>query len=682
MANSINQRLGLNGLDEVRRGLAAVASEGQQSGNTIRQALLAATGATQPFGNAVQGVEVSARATRYAIQNLTFQINDVVTSLASGISPFRTFTQQGGQFVQLFQQGGGIGNVIGGFTSRMAALITPTRLAVAGLATLGAGFAALAIRAENSQVSARRFDTQLQIIGKSSIISGKELEDAAKRMGDVGLSADEARTKLHDFISAGGDPRFAERVVRGAADLSAVLGKSTGEAFSEAAASGSVEVLQGIAKRLNIPIGDATKSIFKDFTEENRRLNFELQDLVFKRNHAILENERRTRQQIRDLTRERGTEKSFPGLEDVTQRKEILVQSARQEEEIRRQSEYEQNEILRLAARQRNEENRKALQEYNANILAEAVKAGEAQRLMFAITEKVSGAEARLLGPLGTAIQHLTVEWNKFLDALTKSGHIVEVIHQLERFTAWVVKLQAETGLPGIVLAITAVSLVLLPFITAIKGLVALLSIEALPITIPLLAIGAAILVMTGNAQKLQQILAAIGLAPAPNTQNNNSNTNQPMDVRDLESSINSANRAVAGGLGDVSVPTVFSGVRGNKAGGLFRGPGTGTSDSILARVSDGEFLVNAAATRMNLPLLQAINSMSRPILGAARGFAAGGLVTAAAGSGRDSFTLVIEGQSYGGLSAPAKTAKEMIQYARTSSLMRAGKTPSWNGAG
>lgn len=43
--------------------------------------------------------------------------------------------------------------------------------------------------------------------------------------------------------------------------------------------------------------------------------------------------------------------------------------------------------------------------------------------------------------------------------------------------------------------------------------------------------------------------------------------------------------------------------------GGLLSGPGTGTSDSILARLSNGEFVVNARATEAYLPLLQAINS-------------------------------------------------------------------------
>ncbi|MFE3837540.1 hypothetical protein [Pseudogemmobacter sonorensis] len=55
--------------------------------------------------------------------------------------------------------------------------------------------------------------------------------------------------------------------------------------------------------------------------------------------------------------------------------------------------------------------------------------------------------------------------------------------------------------------------------------------------------------------------------------------------------------------------------------GGRISGPGTGTSDSIPAMLSDGEYVVNAKATRKHLALLEAINS------GRVRGLAAGGMV-------------------------------------------------------
>lgn len=67
---------------------------------------------------------------------------------------------------------------------------------------------------------------------------------------------------------------------------------------------------------------------------------------------------------------------------------------------------------------------------------------------------------------------------------------------------------------------------------------------------------------------------------------------------------------------------SIFAG--GFAEGGLIQGPGTGTSDSIVAAVSNGEFVVNAEATRKNLALLHSLNSGSMPR------FAEGGLVGAA----------------------------------------------------
>lgn len=62
--------------------------------------------------------------------------------------------------------------------------------------------------------------------------------------------------------------------------------------------------------------------------------------------------------------------------------------------------------------------------------------------------------------------------------------------------------------------------------------------------------------------------------------------------------------------------------VPGFASGGSIRGPGTGTSDSILARLSDGEYVVRAAAVRKyGLQTLHDMNNMRMP------GFASGGLV-------------------------------------------------------
>jgi hypothetical protein len=62
--------------------------------------------------------------------------------------------------------------------------------------------------------------------------------------------------------------------------------------------------------------------------------------------------------------------------------------------------------------------------------------------------------------------------------------------------------------------------------------------------------------------------------------------------------------------------------IKGFAEGGIIRGPGTETSDSIPALLSDGEFVVNSRSTALFRPLLSAINSTTN-----LPQFAVGGLV-------------------------------------------------------
>jgi len=92
-----------------------------------------------------------------------------------------------------------------------------------------------------------------------------------------------------------------------------------------------------------------------------------------------------------------------------------------------------------------------------------------------------------------------------------------------------------------------------------------------------------------------------------------------------LDSLINSLFTNMMGGAGGGLLGGLFGfsegGVVEAASGGLIRGPGTGTSDSIPARLSDGEFVVRASQTAKHLDLLRAIND------GKVSAFATGGLV-------------------------------------------------------
>lgn len=141
----------------------------------------------------------------------------------------------------------------------------------------------------------------------------------------------------------------------------------------------------------------------------------------------------------------------------------------------------------------------------------------------------------------------------------------------------------------------------------------------------------------------------------------------------------------------------------GFRTGGSVSGPGTGTSDSILARLSNGEYVIRAAAVRaLGRPILDALNSGRlgwRDLKASLRGFADGGLVDmvqgslagmaprparlpalAARGDGgrKSSLTLVLDGQSFGPMVTPESVADNLVRAARRKALVRTGRMPGW----
>ena len=89
--------------------------------------------------------------------------------------------------------------------------------------------------------------------------------------------------------------------------------------------------------------------------------------------------------------------------------------------------------------------------------------------------------------------------------------------------------------------------------------------------------------------------------------------------LKSLYSAIENAPKTPKVGTPGVTTPGLI-GVAHPATGGYITGPGTGTSDSIPAMISNGEFVVNAAQTAKHLPMLHAINR-------GVQGFAAGGVV-------------------------------------------------------
>lgn len=133
------------------------------------------------------------------------------------------------------------------------------------------------------------------------------------------------------------------------------------------------------------------------------------------------------------------------------------------------------------------------------------------------------------------------------------------------------------------------------------------------------------------------------------------------------------------------------SDIQANAAGGAIRGAGTGTSDSILSWLSNGEYVIKAKAVRKyGLGMLNALNGLRLPSFNTgglvagltpslpgvgAPAFADGGQVSS--GGGRP-LTLQLGNEIFEGLIAPESTADRLVRYAQRRNLQSAGRKPSW----
>lgn len=153
----------------------------------------------------------------------------------------------------------------------------------------------------------------------------------------------------------------------------------------------------------------------------------------------------------------------------------------------------------------------------------------------------------------------------------------------------------------------------------------------------------------------------------------------------DLLNRIKTAGSDALSGIGSAisSAASSVASAAGFASGGYVSGPGSGTSDSIPARLSNGEYVVRAAAVRAPgiLSVLHMINGMKfaiPPMAGIPR-FAAGGLVGATAGipavaSGGRPLTLVLDGKSFSGLAGSTDAISALEKYATLRQLSATSK--------
>lgn len=698
MADSINQKIVLTGADEVRRHLSEIAAAGQSAGNQTRAALLAATGGATAFSGGAQKAGVSAGALRFALKDLSFQVNDVATQLALGQGVMRTFASQGGQIFDAFVVGGGAGSVFGAVGSAISAMITPMRLAVVGGVALAAGFGLIVASASSSQDSIRSFDVILKGVGKSGETTGKDLEALAKSFRTVGLSTSEGRAAIKQGLTSGVKPSEMDKIIRTGTDLNAVLGEGSLEKFIAAAGQGGAP-LQEFARRMGIATDAAStgadqfqrtsEAIIKSneaIREELRKRDQALGDVSKDRTRSIADEQRSAQQQIADLTRERGTAKEEIELASARRIEQINLDAARKAEQINRDSERTIIEINRKRAKEVFDENEKALADYNKQLADSLAVFSENERLKSELSRRSFGARRAAMGPLAAAIDDIRVAWSNMITTLSSSPVVqaiatalADVVTAVTRFVEAHPAMVAAVAAFVVVLGTLAISLaVLTPAFAALTAV-------ASPWLLVLGLIAAAIVLMAAKWDEIGPLLEKSGefikgvFTSVADWIGQKINSiveffawliQKATEAGTAIASAFSAGRDAA--AADAGVPP------GLAAGGLVRGRGTPTSDSIWARLSDGEFVIRAAVVnQIGVGALMRLNNMGSLLPRGGRSFAMGGLVTAgAAGGATSGFTIVLDGQSFNARSDEA-TAQALLRVARRRQALSAGRKPS-----
>lgn len=157
----------------------------------------------------------------HEMRNLSYQINDVVSGLAMGQSPFMILTQQGGQFIQIAQDAGiGIGRIALGLTA----------VAAAGVALIGP-----AVHLANMKQEAKELDIALKAVGNTAAGIGASLQARAAQTAASGISSRGDVTQAFKLAATSAttrnlDPAQIQQLTKAAEGFAFVTGVTLPEA--------------------------------------------------------------------------------------------------------------------------------------------------------------------------------------------------------------------------------------------------------------------------------------------------------------------------------------------------------------------------------------------------------------------------------------------------------------------
>jgi hypothetical protein len=227
------------------------------------------------------------------MQNLGYQLNDVLTMLASGSSPFQVLATQGGQVYQVLSSSpAGVGGALKELGSRFLGLIGPAGLAGAGLvgaATLGyAAWSSFTSKVQEAQIA-------LNGVGRGSGLTVDALMATSSRGAlRAGISQSMGGTLGAGFAGAGVGGTMIEDLIASTRQFSKAFGLDLAEAGKELA-SAFADPVKG-AEELNKRFGFLSADLQTQIQRQQAAGNIEgarqtLQDAY---NRALAETTTRT----------------------------------------------------------------------------------------------------------------------------------------------------------------------------------------------------------------------------------------------------------------------------------------------------------------------------------------------------------------------------------------------------
>lgn len=202
----------------------------------------------------------------YELQNLSYQINDVITQLGSGTAPTQVLAQQGGQIAQIFAGRGG-----GSFFATIANGARAAGPYVAVLAvTLGTVVAALKNIADLSK-STKIFDGQLAASADGGIYDPKVLAETAHELDILAGSLKEARSQVSILSREGVAPAWIQDMAITSRNLSEVWGVDLVEATKEVskAFTGQFKEIDELDKKYNF-LTEAQRDHIRELFEQGK----------------------------------------------------------------------------------------------------------------------------------------------------------------------------------------------------------------------------------------------------------------------------------------------------------------------------------------------------------------------------------------------------------------------------